>query len=65
MIETFVLTSVATEAEGHASLSSIVGIINSNYQIDISTHPKVPILANLELTLKYIYTVLHCMLFFP
>lgn len=63
MIEAFVLTSVATEAEGHASLSSILGIIN--YQIDTSTHPKVPILANLELTLKYIYTALHCMLFFP
>lgn len=65
MTEAFVFTSVIAEAEEHATVSPILGIINSNYQTDTTTHPKVPILAYLELILKYVYTILPCMEFFP
>lgn len=65
MIEAFVLTSVIAEAKGYASLSLILGIINSNYQMHRNKHPEVPILAYLELTLKCVCTILHCMLSFP
>lgn len=65
MIEAFVLTSVIAEAEEHSTVSPVLGIINSNYQTETTTHPKVPILAYLELILKYIYTILPCMRSFP
>lgn len=65
MTEAFVLTSVIAEAEDHATQSPLLGITDSNDRINTSTHHKIPILAYLELSLKYVYNILHGMLSFP